>query len=348
MLQVWRRPQPKGVPPERLKKELEHRTKEVQRHQHAKNTNYVYNTGVLAYLNLVAFLAVLPLPVEDEILAQFVVFQSATCAYGTLKVYLYGVRAWALNRGFHFKPWYERHCVFSAMQGLKRLFGAEQSKKLAVSPELLLIMLGLMDFDDFNCVMLRAAMLTAFFGMFRKDNISVEKASAFNPRANLTRGDFIIKGTKVWVRVGHSKTNQFGRRFHWIPLVEIPGSKMCPVAAVRAALALYPELPGDAPMFLWKAAGSAEAKPMTHSNFVKAFKLYVKKAGLDWKSYSGHSFRRGGATFAFNLGVRPELIQYLGDWASEAYKRYQEMSPETRLELPQVMSEAIASDPLYL
>ena len=73
----------------------------------------------------------------------------------------------------------------------------------------------------------------------------------------------------------------------------------------------------------------------------------MKKCGLDWKRYSGHSFRRGGATFAFNLGVNSELIQYMGDWASDAYQRYQEMSPAMRLALPLAMASAIQGDPLY-
>ena len=71
------------------------------------------------------------------------------------------------------------------------------------------------------------------------------------------------------------------------------------------------EGPGRGPQ--WRAP--------VHNNFVGAFKKLVMAAGLDWTKYSGHSFRRGGATFAFNLGVNPELIQYLGDWASDAYKR---------------------------
>jgi hypothetical protein len=233
------------------------------------------------------------------------------------------------------------------MMGIKRLFGAEQAKKLAVSPELLLMMVGLLDLTQFNDVMMKAAMLVAFFGMFRKDNITIAKAEAFNPRSNLTRGDFRICGSKIWIRVGHSKVNQFGVRFHWVPLVAIPGSPLCPVRAVMDALAIDSGLSADSPMFLWRTTDLAPSRPMTHTNFVGRFKRLVKECGLDWTKYSGHSFRRGGATFAFNLGANPELIKYLGDWASEAYQRYQELSPNMRLALPIAMSEAIAADPMY-
>ena len=45
-------------------------------------------------------------------------------------------------------------------------------------------------------------------------------------------------------------------------------------------------------------------------------------SGRDPSRYSSHSFRRGGATWAFGCEVSPELIQIHGDWKSEAYKRY--------------------------
>jgi hypothetical protein len=38
--------------------------------------------------------------------------------------------------------------------------------------------------------------------------------------------------------------------------------------------------------------------------------------------YTGHSFRRGGATFAFRCGVPTTLIKLHGDWRSDAYLLY--------------------------
>ena len=244
------------------------RTAELRKAHHATTTNAVYSTGFQAYLRFTLFFGLVVLPPSDEALAAFIAFQSVTCCYGTLKVYLYGIRDWTLQKGYPFTPWHQRYPVFSAMCGVKRLFGGAQEKKLAVSPELLVSMISLLDLSQFNDVMVRAAMLVAFFGMFRKDNISVAKASAFNPRANLTKGDFMIKGSRIWVRVGHSKVNQYGTRFHWVPLEPIPGSKLCPVTAVFAALALTPNASDDFPMFLWRSIPCAAAKPMTHTNFV--------------------------------------------------------------------------------
>ena len=86
---------------------------------------------------------------------------------------------------------------------------------------------------------------------------------------------------------------------------------------------------------------------MTHSIFVQSFKHLVAKCGLDWTQYAGHSFRRGGATYCFNLGVDPNLIKMLGDWKSDAYLLYDETTVARRLQLPAAMGKAIADNILH-
>jgi hypothetical protein len=39
----------------------------------------------------------------------------------------------------------------------------------------------------------------------------------------------------------------------------------------------------------------------------------IKEIGEDPKQYSSHSFRRGGATWAFSSNIPSELIQLYGD-----------------------------------
>ena len=86
---------------------------------------------------------------------------------------------------------------------------------------------------------------------------------------------------------------------------------------------------------------------MTHSDFVREVKKLLARIGLNPALYSGHSFRRGGATYAFNVGGSPDLVQYLGDWASDAYRRYEQFSRARRLELPTLMARAIQRGELH-
>ena len=40
------------------------------------------------------------------------------------------------------------------------------------------------------------------------------------------------------------------------------------------------------------------------------------------EEYSLHSLKRIGVTFAYQCDIKVEMIKKLGDWASDAYKRY--------------------------
>ena len=53
----------------------------------------------------------------------------------------------------------------------------------------------------------------------------------------------------------------------------------------------------------------------------------VAALGLDLQAYSPRSFRRGGATFAFECNVSAENIKFQSDYSSDVYLVYLELSP---------------------
>ena len=56
--------------------------------------------------------------------------------------------------------------------------------------------------------------------------------------------------------------------------------------------------------------------------FVTKLKHHLTTLGINHKAYSSHSFRRGGASFAYQSGILVELIKALGDWRSDAVLMY--------------------------
>ncbi|CAC5355478.1 unnamed protein product [Mytilus coruscus] len=70
--------------------------------------------------------------------------------------------------------------------------------------------------------------------------------------------------------------------------------------------------------------------PLTYSKFLSRLKQSLSHIGINPDKYSGHSFRRGGASFALECGIPTELIQSQGDWKSDAYKRYIDPSLDHR------------------
>ena len=60
--------------------------------------------------------------------------------------------------------------------------------------------------------------------------------------------------------------------------------------------------------------------PFSDGKFAVKLRNTFKLAKIKSENYSGHSFRRGGATFAMKSGVPFPLIKCQGDWASDAFK----------------------------
>ena len=93
------------------------------------------------------------------------------------------------------------------------------------------------------------------------------------------------------------------------------------------------------PAFTYRE-GSA-LKALTYASFTNKLKLTLDKCGLDSALFSGHSFRRGGATFALHCGVPSDYIKLQGDWKSNAHERYLDHSLRYKLETVKQMCEGI-------
>ncbi len=177
-----------------------------------------------------------------------------------------------------------------------------------------------------------AGYLLAFFGLLRKASIVPPTEAHFDPSLHLTRGDFSFYSWGMLVRVKRSKTRQFGDKPIFIPYIRTNG-RLCPVSAVERHFSMQKRSPTDPA--LWCAA-----KPITHFSFVARLRSALDSAGRDPTAFSGHSFRRGGATFAARLGQPGDSIKILGDWSSDAYRRYIDCPLTQRTEIAKVLAAA--------
>ena len=134
-----------------------------------------------------------------------------------------------------------------------------------------------------------------------------------------------------------AKTNQLCNRVVQLPLTSMPGSPLCPVSAFLNMCTLVPT-GKNYPAF--GTYGIKGFHPITHAVFTCTLRTLLTKAGYDPLAYSGHSFRRGGATWAFSSGVPGELTVH-GDWHSDAYLLYLSMSLESKYSVSQSMAKAL-------
>lgn len=75
----------------------------------------------------------------------------------------------------------------------------------------------------------------------------------------------------------------------------------------------------DGPLFI-----NQKGKPVTRVMFLDFLRKVLVKVypSVNPKEWNGASLRKGGATSAVKAGVHSEVIERLGHWDSDAYKRY--------------------------
>lgn len=216
--------------------------------------------------------------------------------------------------------------VTCVLRGLKRVLGTGQHKKLPITPAILTKLYQFMDFSIPAHATLWAMFLIAFFTFLRKSNLTLKSVACFNPDTDLTRADIIVRDNFLILQIKKSKTVQFNEHVHLLPVVCIPNSVLCPVSAYHHMLDLVPAT-SSSPAFVYPTKKGL--MPVTHSFFVTSLRKFLGLAGLQPDLYSGHSFRRGGCTFAFQSGVSSDLIKLHGHWSSDAYQQYLQLPLST-------------------
>jgi hypothetical protein len=251
-------------------------------------------------------------------------------AYSTIKKYVGSVRSLHKMHNVEAPAYKTNYHYNRTMQGIKRELGGTTHQKLHMTVEILSLMATRIDKGDRNERMFFAACLLAFFTFFRKSSFTCPSEKGFNPLKHLRRRDITFQSASLaTVESQWSKTNQFRERLMKFPIVASVRGDLDAVTHLRQYFA-EDQCGGDEPAFrVWKKG--YKAAPLTGNWFVKKLKEVLVRCGVDATLYSGHSFRSGGATWAFTCGLPTELIKAQGDWTSDAYMRYLRLPWECRI-----------------
>ena len=80
---------------------------------------------------------------------------------------------------------------------------------------------------------------------------------------------------------------------------------------------------------------------LSANQLIYRFRKWLILSGTEPSIYSLHSLRRGGATFAYQSDMEGEMIKLLGDWASDTYKRYIDISMDKRYDSMKAFVESL-------
>ena len=216
--------------------------------------------------------------------------------------------------------------------------GDQQSPKLPITPEILIKISHVLNLASPKDSMFWAAILVGFFAFLRKSNLFPPN-KGFDPLKHLIREDFTQIPQGLLLRLKWSKTLQFRERAVTLVVPSIPDSPLCPVTAVRQAFSSTSSWPQD-PAFSFRVGPVLSIT--SYREFVARLRSILQILGYPPASYAGHSLRRGGASWAFKCGVPAEFIKMQGDWRSDAYQKYLELSVTDKSVVAQKMGSNLA------
>jgi hypothetical protein len=148
--------------------------------------------------------------------------------------------------------------------------------------------------------------------------------ASFDERFDLGIGSVKLSHTTTsYVKLPASKTDVF--RIGVTTTIPIGPADVCSVRALSRYLREVPPSPSGALFHL-------NNSPFTKGRVVGYLSKALMEAGYPAHRFSGHSLRRGAATWAASIGMAGKEIQTLGRWNSDCYKLYIDAGPDNHLQ----------------
>ena len=204
--------------------------------------------------------------------------------------------------------------------GIRRKHGeAGTQERRPITKDLLLQMLPHLNQKSREGATLSAAFCLAFAAFLRIGEFtytSSDRQSADFGQWFLTRDSVQLFDDHMTLTLPASKTDPFRQGITLY--ISASDDNACPVKALRR-------------LFRWKASPDSPlfetAGGFTRELVIGQVRQILTLLGVKGH-YSGHSFRRGGATAAREAGLSEDEIMLLGRWKSDSYRRYIDTNPQ--------------------
>ena len=293
-----------------------------------------------AFLLFCTYFHLVSLPVSTDTLQLFAQFLSRTFKSSeSIKNYINGVKSMHLILGFSVDH-INKFILNLSLKGIAKLNLHCIKQAEPMTPEILLRIADTLDFSkSYDCVYW-CLFLFAFFLFARKSNLVPTSKKDLVNKHCLLRSHVQLFPDYLVVSMFWTKTIQRGERVLQMPLVRIKHSILCHVSAYKKMCKAVPVVEDDLPLFML-----SRNKVVTYSLYQSKLRECIEKIGLDPQLFSIHSMRRGAATLAFRAKISADKIQLLGDWHSDAYKRYLAFSLQDTSQVSKTLREYIVQKP---
>jgi hypothetical protein len=295
---------------------LRRQVREYKRLTFADSIRSAYSCQMKKYLNFCELYGWQPVPANTDMLCMYAVYLSHTLCPSSIKQYLNVIRILHLQNDLE-NPLQDNFHLAAVLKGISRHKGQIVHQKLPITIGILSSFVKVLNLQNSQDLTFWAACLVAFYGMLRKSSMFPEKQVS----GHMCISNCAMYSWGLKIDFNYSKTIQCKERRAYIVLPwnrEKPD--LCPVSTLLRSLQSSGCRQAADNLFTFVSGG--RKYQMSHSMFDYMLKRVLKAIGLSSEHYSGHSFRRGGATHALYAGIPAEVIRAQGDWKSLAYLRY--------------------------
>ena len=226
------------------------------------------------------------------------------------------------------------------IQGLKRVMKHAIKQAAPMTPELLIRISKVVKFQDPVELVAWTATLLGFYMFLRRSNLVPDTMDTFNPEHQFRRADINLMGLDkaMMCKIRWSKTIQYKQKVLRLPVLPANNKAVCPVFWTHYIVNRIPAGPQD-PLLAVRIGN--QLIPLSANQLIYRIRKWLLLLGEEATAYSLHSIRRGGATFAYQADMEGEMIKLLGDWASDCYKRYVDISIDKRYDSMKAFVEAL-------
>ena len=211
------------------------------------------------------------------------------------------------------------------MQGLKRAMPHAIKQAAPITPEILVRLSKVVNYAEPVEMVAWVGTLLGFYMFLHKSNLVPDTRETFNPEQQFCRADMNLLGldNAMMFEIKWSKTIQYKQKVLRLPVLPAKNRSICPVFWVHHMVNKIPANPED-PVLMVPVEGQKLA--LSANQLIYRIRKWLLLLGEDATAYSLHSLHRGGATFAYQSNMEGDMIKLLGDWASDCYKRYVDVS----------------------
>lgn len=288
----------------------------------APSTRSLYATAWRRYTTFCANYRVAPLPINEQVLMLYVSLLARTVGYSTIRTYLAALQYCSSIRGHTFSI-HGMQSLFYVLRGIRRSQGPSHSR--ALRPAITINHLNLIfTYISSNRAihrsdkqLWRSVVTVAFFGLLRSSEYCCPSPSSFvASNALMVSNVTIINRQMAFIKIKVSKTDPF--RTGGVVRLAAINSQVCPVKCLIQFLSVHPNY--MTPLFTFHNGSF-----LTRSRLQAVLATALPRL----QQVNTHSFRIGGASAAASAGIPDYIIQDLGRWRSDAFRRYLRLSNES-------------------